>query len=841
MTRVSRRLTTGTLAALIVLGLLPGAVLAAAPLATAGTATTAEDTLVSITVTAIDADGDGLTFATDTDPTNGTLGAYSTPDCSLPVPDACSAEVEYTPGSNYNGPDSFTFVADDGNGGTDTATISVTVTAVNDKPDAVNDPTNGVVEDTNLTIDVLANDTDPEGDPLDISAKTDGSKGTVQIMGGGATVRYHPNTNATGTDSFTYTIEDIHGLSDTATVTVQISAQNDPPNAVDDPTNAIVEDTATLIDPLVNDTDPENDSVLVTVAGDGTKGVTTIVGGGTDVSYDPNPNATGSDSFTYTISDGNGGTDTATATVQISSVNDPPSGTDKTIATTEDTAYVFTGSDFGFTDPNDTPPNAAVSVRIASLPAVGTLTVSGSAVSVGAAPTFQQINAGFLVFTPAPNTSAAGYASFTFQVRDNGGGANLDPTPNTITIDVGGDNDAPTAVNDPTNPIVEDITTTLHPRANDTDPEGDALTITAKTNGLKGTVTIVNGGADVTYDPNLNATGTDSFTYTISDGNGGTDIGTVTVQISAVNDPPVAGDDSRTIAEDSGAGTVTVLGNDADVDGPALSVTAKTNPAHGTLTLVSGVLTYAPAADYFGPDSFDYTVSDGLLTDTATVSINVTAVNDAPEAGDDAPVIDEDSGGGPVFVLGNDSDVDGPSMTVVAKTDPAHGTLTLIAGTLTYTPSANYFGTDGFVYTVSDGVLTDTAAVTITIKPVNDAPDAVDDSATIARDAAATAVGVLGNDTDPESDPLLITAKTNGAHGTVAITGGGTGLTYDPFTGYTGADTFTYTVSDGHGGTDTATVTITVTGANRAPNAVNDVSMSVPEGAARDGAARPRQ
>ena len=122
--------------------------------------------------------------------------------------------------------------------------------------------------------------------------------------------------------------------------------------------------------------------------------------------------------------------------------------------------------------------------------------------------------------------------------------------------------------------------------------------------------------------------------------------------------------------------------------------------------------------------------------------------------------------------------------------------------------------------------------MTITITSVNDVPDAVDDTATIVRDAAATAVGVLGNDTDTEHDTLHITGKTNGAKGTVAITGGGTGLTYDPFTGLSGADSFIYTIDDGNGGTDTATVFVTIAGANLAPNAANDVSFSVPEGAA---------
>ena len=556
MNHVPRRLTTGTLAALVVLGLLPGAVLAADPIAVPRTATTAEDTLVTITVSATDDDGDGLSFSTDSGPANGSLSSYAI-ECELADPLACSADVEYTPDPNFNGSDSFTFAVDDGNGGTDTATVGITVTPVADDPDAVNDPTNPVIEDTNTVLDVLANDTDPEGDDLSITAKTNGSKGSVMIMGGGSNLRYNPSTNATGSDSFTYTISDGHGGTDVATVTVQIGAVNDDPVAADDPTNAIIEDVTTNIDPLINDTDPENDPLLVTDATDGTKGTTSIVNGGADVAYDPNANATGTDTFTYTISDGAGGSDPGTVTVQITPVNDAPAGTDKTIATAEDTDHVFTLSDFGFTDPNDSPANTLLTVRIASLPAAGALTVNGSAASVGSTLTFQQLNAGFLRFAPALDTSGIGYASFTFQVRDNGGtsngGVDLDPTANTITIDVTAGNDAPNAVNDPTNPIVEDVTTTLFPLINDTDPEDDTLTITARTNGTKGAVTIVSGGTAVSYDPNLNATGSDSFTYTISDGHGGTDTATVTVQISAVNDRPVAGDNSRTVGEDSGA------------------------------------------------------------------------------------------------------------------------------------------------------------------------------------------------------------------------------------------------------------------------------------------------
>ena len=146
MTRVSRRLTTGTLAAFVVLGLLPGAALAATPVAVATTATTLEDTAVTITLIATDDDGDGLTFTTATGPTHGDLAAFSTPDCDRADPLECSSTVEYTPDSNYHGADSFTFTADDGTGGTNTASVAITVADVNDAPSGT-DKTITIAED----------------------------------------------------------------------------------------------------------------------------------------------------------------------------------------------------------------------------------------------------------------------------------------------------------------------------------------------------------------------------------------------------------------------------------------------------------------------------------------------------------------------------------------------------------------------------------------------------------------------------------------------------------------------------------------------------------------------
>ena len=151
-----------------------------------------------------------------------------------------------------------------------------------------------------------------------------------------------------------------------------------------------------------------------------------------------------------------------------------------------------------------------------------------------------------------------------------------------------------------------------------------------------------------------------------------------------------------------------------------------------------------------------------------------------------------------------------------------------ITGTgVSYTPAANFAGTDTFTYTIADAAgATDTATVTVTVTNVNnDAPDAVNDAATVAEDSGANPITVLANDTDPDpADTRTITAITQPANGTVAITGGGTGLTYTPAANFAGTNTFTYTITDAAGATDTATVTVTVTPVNDPPVAVDDAA-----------------
>jgi VCBS repeat-containing protein len=297
------------------------------------------------------------------------------------------------------------------------------------------------------------------------------------------------------------------------------------------------------------------------------------------------------------------------------------------------------------------------------------------------------------------------------------------------------------------------------------------------------------------------------------------------------NAAPVANNDAYGTNEDT-ALTVNapgVLGNDTDADGNALTAVLVSGPAHGTLTFnANGSFTYTPAANYNGSDSFTYKANDGQAdSNTATVSITVTPVNDAPVAANDSYTTAEDTAltvNAP-GVLGNDSDVDSPSLTAVLVAGPSHGTLTLNAnGSFTYTPSANYNGSDSFTYKANDGSLdSNTATVSLTITPVNDAPAAANDTGSLAEDTVLTvnAPGVLGNDSDIDSSSLTAVLVSGPSHGTLTLNSNGS-FTYTPAANYNGSDSFTYKANDGNLDSNTATVSLTITPVNDSPVAVND-------------------
>ncbi len=287
----------------------------------------------------------------------------------------------------------------------------------------------------------------------------------------------------------------------------------------------------------------------------------------------------------------------------------------------------------------------------------------------------------------------------------------------------------------------------------------------------------------------------------------------VIVTITEENHPPTAHDDSATTTEDTPV-AVNVLANDSDPDGDSLSVISTTSPTQGGSAVIESddTVTYTPPADYVGTDTFDYTISDGSATATATVAITTDPVdpaNSPPTALDDSATTTEDT---PVAVnvLANDSDPDGDSLSVISTTSPTQGGSTAIEsdGTVTYTPPAGYVGTDTFDYTISDGTATAAATVTVTIDTDNHAPTAEDDTANADNEETIT-IDILSNDSDPDGDALTVTAlDTSWTIGTATLNSDNTVTYAAPEEDAT--DRFLYTISDGNGGTDTAKVTITV-------------------------------
>ena len=262
--------------------------------------------------------------------------------------------------------------------------------------------------------------------------------------------------------------------------------------------------------------------------------------------------------------------------------------------------------------------------------------------------------------------------------------------------------------------------------ANDSDPDGDGLAITGASDPVHGAVTIDGGAAGLSYTPDPDWSGPDSFTYTISDGRGGTAAATVAVTVEPVNDDPDAEDDDASTAEDA-AVTIDVLANDTDVDGDALALATVDPPLHGAATAVAGGIEYVPVADFNGTDVFEYAVSDGNGgAETAQVVVTVSPVDDPPLAVNDAAVVRQGETA-VLHVLVNDlagpADEAGQVLTLVSVGPPAHGTAEPViggpdAGRIRYTPAAGYRGPDSFAYAVSDGGAIATGTVAITVLPV---------------------------------------------------------------------------------------------------------------------------
>ncbi len=285
---------------------------------------------------------------------------------------------------------------------------------------------------------------------------------------------------------------------------------------------------------------------------------------------------------------------------------------------------------------------------------------------------------------------------------------------------------SPIAVADSVTVVEDSSATAIDVLANDTNVDGAQKLVAATTQPAAGVVVIASGGTGVTYQPNENACGSDSFMYTVSGGA----TATVSVTITCVDDLPTAIADTATVTEDSGATAIAVLANDTDIDAGPQTITATSTASHGTVVITGGGtgLTYQPAANYcnnpptVAADVFTYTLDGGGAPQTATVTVTVTCIDDAPVAVADSASILKDSGATAVNVLANDTDVDGGGKAIATITQPAHGTVAITGGGtgLTYMPTASYCNdatVDTFSYQLTPGTSQATVSITVMCSP----------------------------------------------------------------------------------------------------------------------------
>lgn len=651
-----------------------------APDAVNDDATTAEDTPVTIDVLGndTDVDGDTLIITGATVPTDqGTV-------------DIVGGELVFTPADDFNGPATISYSIEDGNGGTDTATVTVNVTPVNDDPVAVDDAID-TDEDTAVVIDLVGNDTDVDGDPLTIgTVSVDPALGEV-VDNGDGTATFTPADDYNGPVTIDYTVVDGQGGEDAGQAIVNVGAVNDGPTANDDD-DTTDEDTAITVDLTANDTDPDGDTLTVTGASVPSDQGTLVDNGDGTVTFTPAENFNGEATISYSITDNNGGTSSAEHTVNVTPVNDDPVAVDDIETTDEDQPIVIDliGND---TDVDGDPLTiGSVSVD----PALGEVVDNGD---------------GTVTFTPAQDYN--GPVTIDYTVVDGNGGEDAGQA----IVSVGAVNDAPVA-NDDEDTTDEDTSITVDLIGNDTDPDGDTLeVINATVPADQGTL-IDNGDGTVTFTPADDFNGEATISYEISDGNGGTDTGVHTVNVTPVDDAPVTEDDTATTPEDTPV-TIDVLDNDTDPDGQPLTISDASVPAdQGTVEIVGNELVFTPADDFNGEATITYTAQDPDGNETpGTVTVDVTPVNDDPVAVDDVASVPFEE---PVIidVLDNDTDVDGDTLEVLGVPTADHGTVAVNPdGTLLYTPDAGYDGPDTITYTVSDGNGgTDIGEVAITVE-----------------------------------------------------------------------------------------------------------------------------
>ncbi|MCS0357469.1 tandem-95 repeat protein, partial [Vibrio diabolicus] len=600
-----------------------------------------------------------------------------------------------SPTADWNGSEALTFTATDPSGESISQTVNFTVAPV---ADIVADKAT-VVEDTPTIIKVLGNDTF-EGDDKVVSLDTNNgpANGTVSVNPDGS-VTYTPNDNYHGTDSFTYIVTS-GGVSESTTVNVDVTPVNDAPVATND--NAVTdEDTPVTIDVLPNDTDVDGDKLSIESASvPKEQGTVEVVNG--KLVFTPAENFNGDAEITYTITDGVL-TDQAKVIVTVNPVNDAPTiKVDAVESITEDAVSTDTVVATLEVADSDTPEDQlTVSLENNS---------NGYFVLVGDEVKLTQAG------VDAVNNDELNLKDLTISASVSDG---VNPTASdSDSLVVNRVNDAPTVENAITDQVLSEDFDAYTIDFNEVFKDTDSSLEFSVSGNNNIQISIVNGVATIT--PTADWNGKETITFTAKDPSGESVSQTVNFTVAPVADIVA---DNATVVEDTPT-IIKVLGNDTfEGNDKVVSLDTNNGPANGTASVnPDGSVTYTPNDNYHGTDCFTYIVTSGGVSESTTVNVDVTPVNDAPVANDDAATTQEDTAV-TIDVLPNDTDIDGDELSIQSASVPeTQGKVEIVDGKLVFTPAENFNGDAEITYTITDGSLTDQATVNVTVNAVNDTP-----------------------------------------------------------------------------------------------------------------------
>ncbi|TOP86051.1 cadherin-like domain-containing protein, partial [Vibrio parahaemolyticus] len=595
-----------------------------------------------------------------------------------------------SPTADWNGSETLTFTATDPSGESISQRVDFTVAPV---ADIVADKAT-VVEDTPTIIKVLGNDTF-EGYDQVVSLDTNNgpANGTVSVNPDGS-VTYTPNDNYHGADSFTYIVTS-GGVSESTTVNVDVTPVNDAPMAKDDIATT-QEDTAVTIDVLSNDSDMDGDKLSIQSASvPEAQGKVEIVEG--KLVFTPSENFNGDAEITYTVTDGQL-TDEAKVTVTVNPVDDAPIIKVEAVESiTEDAVSTDTVVATLTARDTDTPEDQlTVSLENNS---------NGYFVLVGDEVKLTQAG------VDAVNNDELNLKDLTISASVSDG---VNPTASdSDSLVVNRVNDAPTVENAIADQVLSEDFDAYTIDLNEVFKDSDSSLEFSVSGNNSIQISIVSGVATIT--PTADWNGKETITFTAKDPSGESVSQTVNFTVASVADIVA---DKATVVEDTPT-IIKVLGNDTfEGDGKVVSLDANNGPANGTVSVnPDGSVTYTPNDNYHGADSFTYIVTSGGVSESTTVEVNVTPVNDAPVAKNDISTTQEDTAV-TIDVLSNDTDIDGDTLRIDSASVPSdQGTVEIVDGKLVFTPAENFNGDAEITYTVTDGELTDEAKVSVTVNP----------------------------------------------------------------------------------------------------------------------------